>query len=66
MNKNTEFNMNLNKGILYIQKKLLQKKFLCKILSPEIYELLESYFALSPLQRNYIRKSIKNLKKHNL
>ncbi len=66
MSKNTEFNMYLNKSIGYIQKNLLQKKHLRKILTPEIYELLESYFTLSPLQRNYIRKSIKNLKKHDL
>lgn len=51
MSKNTDFNTYLNKSIGYFQKSLLQKKFLRKVLTPEIYELLESYFMLSPVQR---------------
>ncbi len=66
MSKNTDFNTYLNKSIGCFQKSLLQKKFLRKALTPEIYELLESYFMLSPVQRSYIRKSISNLKKHDL
>lgn len=57
-----DFNTYLNKSIGCFQKNLLQKKFLRKVLTPEIYELLESYFMLSPVQRSYIRKSIRNLK----
>ena len=66
MSKNMDFNTYLNKSIGCFQQNLLQKKFLRKVLTPEIYELLDSYFTLPPVQRNYIRKSIKNLKKHNL
>lgn len=61
-----DFNTYLNKSIGCFQQNLLQKKFLRKVLTPEIYGFWNLTSHSPPLQRNYIRNSIKNLKKHNL